>query len=133
MTRAVTVNGANYPVQATYNDDGQLISQTYPTGEVVTSGYSSTGWLSGLTTSLNGVNTTLANNLSYSGLAGAAGHITAMSVGNSKYSYAASFDTGMRLTSASLTNTSTSALLYQTQPAYDAVNNVVSVQTSVSG
>jgi RHS repeat-associated protein len=128
----VTVNGTNYPVQATYNDDGQVISHTYPTGEVVTSGYSSTGWLSGLTTSLNSVNTTLANNLSYSGLAGAAGHITAMSVG-STYNYAASFDTGMRLTSASLTNSSTSALLYQTQPAYDAVNNVVSVQTSVSG
>lgn len=48
-------------------------------------------------------------------------------------SYAASYDTGMRLTSASLTQVSTSTLLSQTQPAYDAANNVVSVQTSVSG
>ena len=47
-------------------------TKTYPTGETVTPGYSSTGWLTGLTTSAGGT-TTLASNLTYSGLAGAAG------------------------------------------------------------
>ncbi len=37
----------------------------------------------------------------------------------------------MRLTSAGLTNASSGTQLYQTQPTYDAVSNVVGVQTSV--
>jgi hypothetical protein len=43
------------------------------------------------------------------------------------------YDTGLRLTSVALTRASDNTLLYQTQPAYDAANNVVSVQTSIAG
>ncbi len=46
-----TINGTGYTTQGTYNDAGQLLTQTYPTGETVTPGYSSTGWLTGLATS----------------------------------------------------------------------------------
>ena len=53
-----------------------------------------------------------------------------MSVGNGIYTYNASYDTGLRLTSASLSNGE--AQLYQTQPTYDAVSNVVGVQTSIN-
>jgi YD repeat-containing protein len=129
----VTVNGTNYPIQAAYNDAGQVTSETYPDGEVVTPGYSSTGWLLGLTTTASSTTTNLATNLAYTGLAGAAGQITSMDLGNSIYSYSASYDTGLRLTSASLADTSGGMLLYQTQPTYDAINNVVGVSTTISG
>ena len=132
INQTVTVNGTAYQLQATYNDNGQPLTQTYPTGETVTPGYSSTGWLTGLTTSAGG-NITIASNLVYGGQAGAAGQITSMSLGNGIYSYAASYDTGMRLTSAGLTNTSSGNQLYQTQPTYDAVSNIVGVQTSAGG
>jgi RHS repeat-associated protein len=128
----VTVNGTSYPVQTTYNDNGQVASETYPTGEVVTPAYTSTGWLSGLSTQSGSTVTTLASNIAYSDLAGAAGKITTMDDGNGAI-YNANYDTGMRLTSASLTQASTNTLLYQTQPTYDAANNVVNVQTSIGG
>jgi YD repeat-containing protein len=56
-----------------------------------------------------------------------------MHLGNGIYSYAASYDTGLRLTSAALSATSSGTQLYQTQPTYDEVSNVVGVQTSVGG
>jgi RHS repeat-associated protein len=132
IAEAVTVNGKSYPVQISYNDNGQITSQTYPTGEVVTPSYSSTGWLSSLATQSGSTTTTLASNLTYSGLAGAAVHITSMDLGSGD-TYTASYDTGMRLTSASLTQANNNTLIYSTQPAYDAVNNVVSVQTNIAG
>jgi RHS repeat-associated protein len=127
----VTVNGTNYPVQVAYNDNGEMVSQTYPTGEVVSANRDANGWLTGLSTTL-GTTTTIASNLAYTGLAGAAGKITTMDFGSGDI-YNASYDTGLRLTSASLTRASDNALLYQTQPAYDAADNVVNVQTSISG
>lgn len=132
-TLTLTVNGTSYPIQASYNDTGTLTNQTYPTGEIVTPGYDASGWQTGLTTQSGSTVTTLASNLVYTGLAGASGQITAMNLDNGTYSYSASYDTGIRLTSASWTNTSTSTLLYETQPSYDAANNVVSVQMSLSG
>ncbi len=125
-----TINGTGYSTQGTYNDAGQVLTQTYPTGETVTPGYNSTGWLTGLTTSAGGT-TTLASNLSYSDPSSAAGKISSMSLGNGIYTYTASYDTGMRLTSAGLSNSSSGDQLYQTQPTYDAVNTVVGVQTSI--
>ena len=99
---------------------------------VITPSYSSTGWLSGLSTQSGSTVTTIASLLAYTGLAGASGQITSMTLGSGD-TYAASYDTGMRLTSASLTQASNNAVLYQTQPTYDAVNNVVGVSTSISG
>jgi RHS repeat-associated protein len=128
----VVVNGTSYPIAATYNDNGQPTSQTYPTGEVVTPGYTATGWLSGLSTKLGSATTTLASNLAYTGLAGAAGQLTSLDLGSGD-SYAASYDSGIRLTSSSLTRASDHTVMYSTQPAYDAANNVVSVQTSIGG
>jgi YD repeat-containing protein len=130
--QTVTVNGTPYVVQATYNENGVLTSQTYPTGEMVTPGYDANGWLISLNTKSGSTTTTLASNLAYSGLAGAAGQITTMDLGSGDI-YTASYDTGLRLTSISLTRASDNSLLYRTQPAYDAANNVVSVQTSIAG
>ncbi len=82
-----------------YNDNSQITSETYPTGETVTNGYDANGWLTGLSTSAGGT-TTLASNLAYSGQAGAAGDITSMSLANGGYAYSASYDTGLRLTTS---------------------------------
>jgi RHS repeat-associated protein len=133
IDETVTVDGTNYPLQVAYNDAGQTTSETYPDGEIVTPGYSSTDWLLGLSTAANGVTTNLATNIAYTGLAGAAGRVTSMNLGNSIYSYSASYDIGMRLTSASLSDTSGGTQLYQTQPTYDAASNVVGVSTAILG
>ena len=85
-----------------------------------------------LNTKSGSTTTTLASNLAYSGLAGAAGKITTMDFGSGDI-YTASYDTALRLTSASLIRASDNSLLYQTQPAYDVANNVIDVQTSVGG
>lgn len=128
----ITINSTNYQVQTTYNDSGMLLSETYPTGEVVTDGFDANGWLMGVNTQSGSTVTTIASNVIYSGLAGAAGRVTTMDLGSGDI-YNASYDPGMRLTSASLTQASNNTLLYQTQPTYDAANNVVSVQTSIGG
>jgi RHS repeat-associated protein len=129
----VTVNGTSYPLQASYNDNGQVTSETYSTGEITTLGYSSTGWLDGLSTTANGVTTALASNIAYDGLAGAASQITSMNLGDSTYTYKAGYDTGIRLTSESLSTAGGGMSLYQTQPTYDAADNIVGVKSSLSG
>jgi RHS repeat-associated protein len=127
----VTVNGHSYTEQKTFDDDGHLISETYPTGEVVQVAYTAQGWLSQVTTTANSVTTTLASNISFAGLAGASGQITGMNLGNGVYSYSASYDVVQRLTSASITRVSDGRVLFQTQPTYDAVGNVTSTQTTL--
>ena len=128
----MTVNGTSYPIQATYNDNGQVTSQTYPTGEVVTPGYSSTGWLLSLSTQIG--STVPRWPRTWPILAWREQpEITTMNLGNGEYTYSASYDTGMRLTAASLSVASSGTQLYQTQPVYDAASNVVSVQTSIAG
>ncbi len=132
ISSVTTVNGTGYIAQGTYNDAEQPLTETYPTGETITAGYSSTGWLTGMTTSAGGT-TTLVSNVAYNGLAGAGGLISSLSLDNGTYTYSASYDTGLRLTSAGLTNTSSGTQLYQTQPTYDAVSNIIGVQTNVGG
>ena len=61
----------------------------------------------------------------------AASLLTGASLGNGTYTYAAGYDATLRLTSASLTRTSDSTVLFQTQPSYDAVGNVVGVGTTL--
>ncbi|HLG75780.1 MAG TPA: hypothetical protein VKX46_05160, partial [Ktedonobacteraceae bacterium] len=114
-TQTYTGVGGSYTLYTTttmtYDSAGNLLSTKSPDGSTTT---------------------TLASNLAYSGLAGAAGQITTMDYGSGDI-YTASYDTGLRLTSVALTRASDNTLLYQTQPAYDAANNVVSVQTSITG
>jgi RHS repeat-associated protein len=131
IAETVTVNGASYTVQASYNDAGLLTSQTYPDGEVVTPGYDTNGWLIGLTTTQNTTTTVLASAIQYQGNAGAAGKATAMLLGNSRYSFTRSFDAGLRVTSLVYKNQSSGAVLYQEQPQYDAANNVVAATTTL--
>jgi hypothetical protein len=73
-----TINGTPYTTGATYDDAGDLLTQTYPDGEVLTTSYTAEGWFSSLATTFpSGVNggamVTLLDHLSYTGAAGARG------------------------------------------------------------
>jgi YD repeat-containing protein len=62
ISQTLTMGGVNYTTSKTYDDAGNVLTQTYPDGETVTTSYSQ-GWLSGLSTTQG--NTTLLNNVSY--------------------------------------------------------------------
>jgi RHS repeat-associated protein len=130
---SLTVGGITYPLSATYNDAGQVLTQTYPTGETVTTAYTSQGWLASLTRTLSGTTTTLADNLAYTGPGGASGAITSARLGNNTYNETFGYDNGLRLTGVTLTKVSDGATLFASTPGYDAVNNVVSVSTTLPG
>jgi hypothetical protein len=53
-------------------------------------------------------------------------------VGGGTYTFGASYDADVRLSSLSVSNTSTCALLFQSQRGYDAASNVTSVATTLS-
>src|SRR5205085_6395582 len=74
----LTVGSASYPLQASYDDEGNLKSQTYPTGEVVTNSYSG-DWLTGVSTSQG--NTSLLSNVAYAGYGGPARLMSSASLG----------------------------------------------------
>jgi DDE superfamily endonuclease len=124
----------SYPIQTAYNDASQPTSLTYSDNEVATYGYDgASGWLSSLsTTPAGGSATTLLGSIGYSGAGGAAGHATSANVGGGTYSFGASYDADTRLSSLSMSNTSTSALLFQSQRGYDAASNATSVATTLS-
>ncbi len=48
------------------------------------------------------------------------------------YSYSASYDADTRLSSLSLTNVSTSSVLFRSQRGYDAASNVTAVNTTLA-
>ncbi|HLY32309.1 MAG TPA: RHS repeat-associated core domain-containing protein [Ktedonobacterales bacterium] len=128
-----TVAGTGYTFGLTYNDAGQPSSLTYSDNEVLSYGYNNYGWLTSLiTTPSGGSATNLLTNISYAGPGGPAGHPTGASVGNGAYTYSASYDTDERLSSESLTNTSTGVTVYSSSRGYDPVGNVTSVTTTLA-
>ena len=130
-TFTVTIGQVNYTTQTTYNDAGQVLSQTYPDGELVTTSYTPEGWLLGLTTQQGGTTTTLLSNASYSGPAGAAGKLTGANLGGGTYTYTASVDLVGRPTDFKYTLASNGTTLFESQPGYDAAGNVSSVKTTL--
>jgi RHS repeat-associated protein len=124
----------SYPIQTAYNDASQPTSLTYSDNEVANYSYDSgSGWLSSLsTTPAGGSATTLLGSIGYSGAGGAAGHATSASVAGGTYTFGASYDADVRLSSLSVSNTNTSALLFQSQRGYDAASNVTAVNTTLA-
>src|SRR6202011_5894241 len=88
-TSALRVGSSRYPLGTTYDDAGNVLTQTYPDGETVTNGYGAQGWLSSVATSAGRV--TPATNLAYTGTGGAFGEVTGMHLGGG-YDYSASYD-----------------------------------------
>ncbi len=130
----VNLGGTNYTFSTAYNDAGQPSSLTYSDNEVVSYGYDgASGWLTSLiTTPSGGSATNLLTGIAYSGTAGAAGKPTGASVAGGTYTYSASYDLDLRLSSLSLVNASTSTTLFSSSRGYDAVGNVTSVNTTLA-
>ncbi len=131
INSTLTIGSSSYPVQKTYDDAGNTLTQTYPDGEVVTTGYTAQGWFAGLSTQQGSSNTTLVSAVTYTSTGGAASLMTGASLGNGLYQYTADYDLNHRLTTSSLTRNRDKAVLFQTQPSYDAVSNVVGVTTTL--
>lgn len=70
--------------------------------------------------------------IGYSGAGGAAGHATSATVAGGTYTFSASYDAAVRLSSLSVTNASTSAVLFSSQRGYDAASNVTAVNTTLA-
>ncbi len=129
-----TTENATYPLTYAYNDAGQPTSLTFSDGEVFAENYdSASGWLtSAVTTPSGGSQVNLLTAVTYSGIAGAAGHMTAANLGNGTYSLSASYDNDLRLTSMSLLNVSLGTTLFSSSRGYDAAGNVTSVNTTLA-
>ena len=131
-----TVNGTPYTTSLTYDDAGHVLSQTYPDGEVVATGYTAQGWLGSLSTTPSGQGTTtLVDNVAYTGPGGALGDATSYGLGpqsgTDTYTTALSYDALGRVTDHTTTLVSSGATLFATSPTYDAVGNVLAVNTTL--
>ncbi len=127
----------SYPIQTAYNDANMPTSLTYSDNEVASYGYDgASGWLTSLSTTPSGGSaTTLLGNIGYSGAGGAAGHATGADVAGGAggtYSYSASYDANVRLTSLTLTKVSGGTVLFRSQRGYDALGNVTAVNTTLA-
>jgi RHS repeat-associated protein len=133
LMATVVFRSASYTTQTGYDDAGQVVSQTYPDGQTVSSQYASPGWLSGLTTAVNGVPSTLVSNVGYSAAAGGGfGEVTSMQLGGA-YTYSASYDLLDRATDLKTTKTSGGTVMFEQQRTFDAVGNVTTAQTTMPG
>ena len=130
IKNTLTVGSINYPIQAGYDDAGNILTQTYPDGEVVTNSYTTQGWLSGVNTQVGSTNVTLLGNASYTG-AGGAGHlITGATLDGGMYQYATTYDALGRLTDTRYALSSNGATLYEEQRAFDGAGNVTNETTT---
>ena len=131
----LTIGGASYPVQSTYTEAGQLATQTYPTGEVVTYGYgalstAATGWLTSLSTQQGSTTTPLLGGVDYRGPGGAEQRITNATLGSGSgaYTYSATFDALARATDIKLSAAQT---LFEQSRTFDVAGNVSTASTTL--
>jgi RHS repeat-associated protein len=125
----LTVGSATFPLQSVYDDAGNVTSQTYPDGELVTNGYTAQGWLSQVTTSLN--STTLLSGAAYTGAGGGFGELTGASLGGGTYTYSATYDLLDRATDLKTTVTSGGATMLEQSRTFDAAGNVATTNTTL--
>ncbi len=133
MNRTLTVaNGCatGCAVGTGYDDAGKVLTQTYPTGEVVTNTYDNAGWLNQVGTSQG--NTTLLN-ASYSSTdyGGPAGLMTSATFGASGIRASWSHDALLRLTASQLSQCGGGRCVpnptFSDSRSFDAAGNVTSV------
>src|SRR5262249_15329758 len=122
---------ASYPVQTTYDDAGNVLTERYPDGETVTNAYTGQGWLSGVSTTLGTTTTTLLSGATYTGTGGALGDITGASLDGTTYRYSASDDLLGRATDLKVTNGATT--LFDQSRTFDAAGNVGTAGTTLPG
>jgi RHS repeat-associated protein len=125
----LVINSTNYPVGATYDDAGNVLTQTYPDGETVTNSYGSQGWLTGVSTSQG--STTLLSSTAYTGIGGASGFITSANLGGTTYQSSASFDLLSRATDIKVKRSSDQATMFDQTRTFDAAGNVSTANTTL--
>ncbi|HEY7348348.1 MAG TPA: hypothetical protein VH599_08535 [Ktedonobacterales bacterium] len=128
----LTVGGTSYPTQASYDDAGDMLSLTYPNGDVVTTGYTAQGWLAGVTLQQDSVQTSLLSNLSYTGTSGAAGRFSSASLNGGTYTQTHTHDLLLRLTDTKVTRSSDQTTLFEQAPSYDSASNVIGLTTTLA-
>jgi len=117
-TQTITDGLGSYALNYAYNNADQLISVTYPDGEIITTTYNARGLPVSLSTSLGGV---YATDAAYDAL----GHLTSFTSGNNlptRYDYYPIYQQGGRLRSVQVGN----GLLDFTY-SYDPVGNIQSI------
>jgi RHS repeat-associated protein len=127
----LTLGASSYPLGSTYDDAGNVLTQTYPDGQTITNSYTAQGWLSGVATSQG--STTLASNLVYTSTGGAFGEITGASLGNGTYTYSANYDLLDRATDLKTTKTSGGTIMFDQSRTFDAAGNVSTASTTMPG
>jgi RHS repeat-associated protein len=127
---ALTVGASSFPLGSTYDDAGNVLTQTYPDGQTITNSYTAQGWLSQVATSQG--STTLASNLAYTGIGGAFGEVTAMHLGGG-YDYSASYDPLNRATDLKTKRSSDSAVMFDQSRTFDGAGNVTTTNTTMPG
>lgn len=126
-----TTENASYSLNMGYNDANQTTSITYSDVEQLSLNYSAYDWLTSLVTlPSGGSSTNLFTSIAYSGSAGAAGVPTAASLTGTSYTYSASYDNDLRLTSSSLALSGTT--LFSSTRTYDNVGNVTTADTQLA-
>ena len=128
-SEALVVGSTSYPLRATYDDAGNILSQVYPDGETVTNSYGSQGWLNGISTSQG--NTALLSAAAYSGTGGASGFITGATLGGTTYQYSATFDLLARATDIKVKRSSDQATMFDQARTFDAAGNVSTANTTL--
>jgi RHS repeat-associated protein len=128
-SKTLAVGSTSYPFQMTYDDAGNILTETYPTGEVVTNAYTG-GWFTGLSQQQNSINTTLLSNVSYTGIGGAGHLITSAALGG-VYQYTATYDQLLQPTDLQYMRISDGATLFREQRSFDFARNISSVTTTL--
>jgi YD repeat-containing protein len=129
--KTLTVGGASYPVQASYDDAGDVLTRTYPTGEMVSNSYTAQGWLSAVSTQQGTSTTSLLSSASYAGTGGAFGVLTGANLGATTYTYGATYDLLARATDLKVTKSSGGAILFEQARTFDPAGNVASASTTL--
>lgn len=108
-----TINGISFTTGYAYDDAGLITQVTYPSGRTVDHQRNNLGQITGMTTTVSGQTSTVANNISYLPF----GPLTDLTYGNGKV-LTQSFDQDYRLTSKNTTG------LYQLGYGYTPRNNI---------
>jgi len=127
----LTIGSTHYQTGASYDDAGDLLSLTYPDGDVLTTSYTPQGWLSGLTLQQGSTQTTLLSNLTYTGPSGAAGLASSASLNGGTYTETNSYDLLLRLTDTKLTRSSDQATLFEEALSYDSASRPTAITTTL--
>jgi YD repeat-containing protein len=128
----LTVGGTNYLVHTSYDDAGDVLSQTYPNGDVLTTSYTAQDWLAGLTLQQGSTQTTLLSNLSYTGTSGAAGRFSSASLNGGTYTEALTYDLLLRPTDSKVTRSSDHTSLFEEADTYDNASRITGITTTLA-